>query len=249
MFRQKISDQQRKDVNEAVRRFCDNKHHYMSFAKSVVECLQNDPDLKPYIQQIKYRLKSEPRLREKLTTKAIEDRGFKTGRGNHRAPLEQINDLAGIRILHLHTSQIGEIDKHIKRVLKSYKIKIVEGPIAHCWDRDHENLFSGLRIQVKDSGAKPKSRDSMYASVHYVLAANQTGKITSELQVRTLADELWAEVSHRVEYEGHQHDARVHEMLKVLARITSASSRLVDCIFEAHTKGRNAGRPRPRACR
>ena len=244
MSREKLTDRERQDVDDAARHFGNNKHHYENFAKSVVDYLQNDPQLRPYIQQIKYRLKSKRRLKQKLASKAIGTKQSKPGRGIFPSLLDQVNDLAGIRILHLHTSQIGEIDKHIKRVLEDYKIRILEGPVAHCWDRDHENFFKGLNIEVKETRANPKFRDSMYASVHYVLAANQTGEVTCELQVRTLADELWAEVSHLVEYEERQPDAQVHEMLKVLARITSASSRLVDCIFEARATRRSAGKHR-----
>ena len=41
---------------------------------------------------------------------------------------------------------------------------------------------------------------SMYTTVHYDVQASQTPPIICELQVRSLADEVWGEVSHRVNY-------------------------------------------------
>jgi putative GTP pyrophosphokinase len=74
----------------------------------------------------------------------------------------------------------------------------------------------------------------MYTSVHYVVQANQRTKVTCEIQVRTLMDEVWAEVSHRVNYPTPSPSKACQEQLKVLARLTSGCTRLVDSIFKSH---------------
>ena len=74
----------------------------------------------------------------------------------------------------------------------------------------------------------------MYTTVHYVIGANQRTRIACELQVRTLMDEVWGEVSHRVNYPNDSPSATCQHQLKVLARLTSGCTRLVDSIFEAH---------------
>ena len=236
-----------KALDVAVKYFADNKGLFATFAESVVKCLQEDHELGPYIQQIKYRIKSEERLRKKLERKVAKSGGGRTAFKSISALTQEINDFAGIRILHLHTTQFEKIDNCIKRVLKNEEIEIIEGPIAHCWDDDHEDFFKQLRIETTRSGSKPGPSDTMYASVHYILRANKTGGVTCELQVRTLADEIWGQVSHKVEYVDGQTNNQVHELLKVLARLTSASTRLVDCIFEAkdwEKKGRKWPSPR-----
>jgi putative GTP pyrophosphokinase len=232
MALRKLSPQEKKAIKIAVAHFDEHRHLFDGFAKSVVGYLRDDEQLAQYIHFIKYRLKSAERLESKLCAKALERKsGAKPGITSSNL-FRKINDLAGIRILHLHTNQIGEMNKHIKRILLKNKIRIVEGPIVHCWDRDYENLFTKFGIATKIVVDDPRARESMYTSVHYVLEANEKTKITFELQVRTLADELWGEVSHRVEYEEKVPDKHVRDQLKVLARLTSASTRLVDSIFD-----------------
>jgi putative GTP pyrophosphokinase len=229
MVRRKLTKKEKARINGAVAHFDEHRHLFDGFAKSVLSDLRDDTELSPFVHFIKYRLKSASRLKDKLVAKALD--GEKPDIDNSNL-FEEINDLAGIRILHLHTTQFGEMNKHIKRILHSKKIRIVEGPNIHCWDRDYENVFKRFGIAVKKPSNKPGARNSMYTSVHYILEANERTKITFELQVRTLADELWAEVSHRVAYEEKASDTHVQDQLQVLARLTSASSRLVDSIID-----------------
>ncbi|MGC9261450.1 MAG: hypothetical protein ACP5I8_15400 [Phycisphaerae bacterium] len=242
MAAQSLSRQARGEIRDAVEHFLKKRHLFELFAEGVVSALQGDEDLRPYIQQIKYRLKSEARLKTKLERKAAQRSRSEAEPITKSNLFRKINDLAGIRILHLHTTQFAEIHRHVTRIASENKIRIVEGPTAHCWDNDHEDFFKRLGITTARVGPTSVPGDTMYASVHYILEANQTERITCELQVRTLADEIWGQVSHRVEYEGGQADGQVHDMLKVLARLTSASTRLVDCIFEVRGRERRSGR-------
>ena len=70
-------------------------------------------------------------------------------------------------------------------------------------------------------------------SVHYVIELNPTSHVRCELQVRTLADELWGEVSHTIDYPKPTKSIACQEQLKVLARVTSGCTRLVDSIFRS----------------
>ena len=72
----------------------------------------------------------------------------------------------------------------------------------------------------------------MYTSVHYVIRPNKS--YTAEIQVRTLAEELWGEVDHKINYPVRSEIFACSEQLKVLARTTSACTRLVDSIFGSH---------------
>ena len=143
----------------------------------------------------------------------------------------RINDLAGIRMLHLHTEQVVEINQRILAILKKEMYRLIEGPIANCWDVEYQELF-------KKYGITTKARRSMYTTVHYVVQANQRVKITCEIQVRTLMDEVWGEVSHRVNYPDESPSRSCRDQLKVLARVTTAGIRLVDSIFKSHDEAR-----------
>jgi ppGpp synthetase/RelA/SpoT-type nucleotidyltranferase len=80
---------------------------------------------------------------------------------------------------------------------------------------------------------KTEMRETMYASVHYVIELNTESRVRCELQVRTLADELWGEVSHTVDYPKPTKSIACKEQLRVLARVTSGCTRLVDSIFRS----------------
>jgi hypothetical protein len=58
-------------------------------------------------------------------------------------------------------------------------------------------------------------------------------------------DEVWGEVSHRINYPDESANQSCRSQLKVLARLTTGCTRLVDSIFEAHFAGtrRNVDKP------
>ena len=201
---------------------------FETLAKSLLLYLEEDKRLEPYIHFIKYRVKDPEHLRRKLKEKALSAK--KTGhipsitRNNL---FSKIHDLAGVRVLHLHTEQIAQMNPIIKAILNEHNCPLIEGPKAICWDREYETLFKGFGIPAE-------SRDSMYTSVHYVIEANQQTKMRAEIQVRTLMEEVWGEVSHLVGYHNPSIDRACKDQLNVLARLTSGSTRLVDSIFKSH---------------
>jgi ppGpp synthetase/RelA/SpoT-type nucleotidyltranferase len=135
--------------------------------------------------------------------------------------------LAGIRLIHLHTQQVRSIHTAISDILQEQKLELIEAPTANCWDIEYEGLF-------REFGFTTQSRESMYTTIHYVVQANQKTKVACEIQVRTLMDEVWGEVSHRVNYPVASQNETCQDLLKVLARLTSGCTRLVDSIFKSH---------------
>ena len=45
-----------------------------------------------------------------------------------------------------------------------------------------------------------ETSDTLYTSVHYVIESNSRTRITCEVQVRTLSEEVWGEVDHKINY-------------------------------------------------
>ena len=58
-------------------------------------------------------------------------------------------------------------------------------PEAKTWDLECETMFKNLDLKVVRN-------ESLYTSVHYVIKQNSTTRRLCELQVRTLAEEVWA---------------------------------------------------------
>ena len=234
MSESNISVEGRRRIARAVAHFGKNRHRFETAAQQVLLPFQNDPELRQLIHFIKYRVKEIQSLENKLERLFIDDESDPI---NEENLFERVTDLAGVRIIHLHADQIEELHPRILRILKEQEYKLIGEPIAYCWDVDYEELFDRI-------GLKAQRRTSMYTTVHYEFLAHESSGIACELQVRSLADEMWGEVSHRVNYPTESTSETCRDQLKVLARLTSGCGRLVDSIFKTHHKATGtAGEP------
>ncbi len=235
-----MSDKLDKPLEESILglvRFYENEAN-QAMCKTFVDQLRNQIEnagsLRPLIHSLKTRIKEPSHLFDKLERKAIESLAAGTAFDIKEDNLfVRINDCPGLRIIHLHTKQIEEIDKALRDVLDYHRYRIEEGPIANIWDDDAEKYFKGLGFQIKRT-------PNMYTSVHYVVSWNARGACTCEIQVRTLSEELWGEVDHAVRYPHDTTSVSCREQLKVLARLTSGVTRLVDVIFDSHQVGESS---------
>ena len=219
-----LSDTEQVKLDEAVEHFEKNRHRFDIVARNLVDCFSGDPVLRDLIHFIKYRVKTQKSLSEKLLRLAREKSAKPIDKKNL---FSRVNDLAGVRIIHLHTDQLVQVHPRILQILEENRYSVVDKPVAYCWDIEYEELFDGL-------GIRPESQSSMYTTVHYDVLANPDSGIACELQVRSLADELWGEVSHRVSYPVESPSEACRDQLRVLARLTSGCGRLVDSIFKTH---------------
>ena len=222
MAKSSVADRDRKRVDAAVEHFVQCRGLFEAFSQALMAYFQADAGLAQHIEFMKSRVKDPDHLRKKLIRKAAEGNVIDASN-----LFDQITDLAGIRIIHLHTEQMREIHAAILGIIDEYQLSLVEPPTANCWDVEYEKLYAEFGIETR-------TRETMYTTVHYVLQANQRTKVTCEVQVRTLMDEVWGEVSHHVNYPNESPSKACQDQLKVLARLTSGCTRLVDSIFRSH---------------
>lgn len=236
MPKRKVSKVDGQLITSIVDHFKTNRHLFENFANALMGYLQNYAPLREQIQFIKHRIKDPEHLRDKLKRKAEKARQDGSSFDIDVSNLfESITDLAGIRIIHLHTEQFRAIHPSLLAILAEQQLRLIEEPTAYCWDNEYKQFFESLGIQTD-------AKTSMYSTVHYVIEANTKTKITCELQVRTLTDEVWGEVSHRVNYPHESPSVSCREQLKVLARFATGCTRLVDSIFQSHSEARSQKR-------
>jgi len=227
-----LTQEERKLISTLIRVYTDKHKHISLFLDQLRDALISSEELAQYIHSIKWRIKDPDHLKDKLIRKIIsaknDQKPFDITEGNI---LVRVNDLAGIRILHLYTRQIRNIDKILKEIFSEMKYDLIEGPIARTWDDESRAFF-------KECGITTKESDTMYTSVHYVVGSASRTQVTCEIQVRTLMEEVWGEVDHKINYPHQCKIFSCREQIKVLARVTSSATRLVDSIFstlEDHT--------------
>jgi putative GTP pyrophosphokinase len=204
--------------------YSERRTEFAKLAKRVENDLMEHNELKRLIHSTKQREKDPDHLRDKLERKARE--AAKTGKPFPIIPqnlFRQIGDLAGVRLLHIHTNQLSEIHPIIVKVLRFHKYTFREKPLVYIWDLERRQFLRDLNLNVK-------SRPELYTSVHYVVEPHYE-KVACEIQVRTLAEELWGEVSHTINYPHKTSSIACTEQLAALARLASGCTRLVDSLF------------------
>jgi putative GTP pyrophosphokinase len=243
-----LSRTDERTVDRLVEHFVSNQDTFALILEQLRTHIAGSKRLSSHVHSMKWRVKDPPHLKDKLIRKLLgakeNGRVFDITTENL---FSKINDLAGLRILHLHTHQMDEIDKNLKELLEEAQYPLIEGPIARTWDDESRSYFKKIGIDTKDS-------PSLYTSVHYVIETNTRTKYTCEIQLRTLMEEVWGEVDHVINYPHPSDNIACSEQIKVLARVTSSCSRLVDSIFKSHAASQQkAGDPegphRPRAAK
>jgi len=221
----KPNRQERRIIEPLVRCFIEKTPLITRFHKTLLGTLIESPELSALVHSFRARIKDPDHLADKLLRKLHECKNnrqkFKITEKNL---LTYVTDLAGIRILHLHTTQVEQIDRLLKKILNEYEYEILEGPDARTWDDEYREYFTGIGFGTKSSA-------TLYTSVHYVIGSSSQMKMTCEIQVRTLMEEVWGEVDHTVNYPHKNESVACREQIRALARATSTSTRLVDAIF------------------
>ena len=227
-----------KRIGALVQHYIENQDHFALVLNQLKDHVLGDQDLMSQVHSIKWRTKDPEHLRDKLSRKLGEakaqHRPFKITNDNL---FSKINDLAGFRILHLHTRQTDHINRALLKRFDEALYRLIEGPIAKTWDDESRKYFEEINIRTERN-----KLSSLYTSVHYVIRPNLKTKSTCEIQVRTLADEVWGEVDHAINYPYQVDSVACHEQIQVLARLTTSCSRLVDSIFKSFEESRQAAR-------
>lgn len=217
-----ISEQK---IQKILARYAEKQTLVSGFLQAVLAHVNESSELRKHVHSIKHRIKSPDHLAEKIQRKDAAAR--KEGRKYDISPdnlFERVTDLAGIRILHLHTSQFPAIDKELKSIFREQKFRLVEGPFARTWDDEYRTYFEGMGVVTQNS-------PNMYTSVHYVIASGSETTVSCEIQVRTLMEEVWGEVDHQMNYPNAHPSFPCRQQILALARVTSSATRLVDSIY------------------
>ncbi len=223
-----LSQQDRALIEDLVQHAKKNEKVFTTLLNNLFNTFSSDDELMQYVHSMKWRIKDPDHLRDKLIRKwreaTVHGKRLSINRQNL---FVKINDLAGFRILHLYTRQFQRIDECLQRIFAEQLYRVVEGPSARTWDDESREYFRSINTRFIKSS-------TLYTSVHYVISPSQKTKYTCEIQVRTLAEELWGEVDHTLNYPQASESLSCREQIKVLARVTSSCTRLVDSIFLSH---------------
>ncbi|MCM1179019.1 MAG: hypothetical protein NC347_02090 [Clostridium sp.] len=190
-----------------------DKCHYTSYKQKAHDIVDKLYEQAPPEATIIYGRAKEPEhLLEKIIRKVgKEDKAnyLDINTNNYR---DIITDLIGVRILILQKEDWDKIDAHIHKKFNKY----VEDPIAYvCYgDRD---IFGKDRISTQYT-------NKGYRSQHYVVYYNDC---ICEIQVRTLAEEVYGEYDHKVRYPYRVDSNFLARYNRIISKVTSELDDLI----------------------
>jgi putative GTP pyrophosphokinase len=173
------------DLNKIYQDHKSNISKLQPIANYVAETLQGVKE----VHSLKVRIKSPEHLIEKIIRKKIESPENEINIENYKTKL---TDLIGVRALHLFKEDWNNIHEFVTNTWELH-----ETPTANVRKGDSEEYIE----QFKEKGCDINYHKYGYRSVHYLLNSQPTKEIViTELQVRTIFEEGWSEIDHRIRY-------------------------------------------------
>lgn len=165
----------------------------------------------PAVHSVRWRVKDTDHLLAKIIRKRVEG-SAKYGDITAKNYCRKVTDLIGLRALHLFKEECLEIDAELRRTWRLVERK----PIAYVREGDHASLTQ----QFRERNFKVQTHSAGYRSVHYVCATQPTQtEVLAEIQVRTIFEEGWSEIDHRIRYPNFSDDPAVAYFLEIFNRL------------------------------
>ncbi len=163
--------------------FTKKRVDFQSTANYIVDMLREAEE----VHSLRFRVKNAEHLIEKIIRKRYGRKNI--GITNYQA---LITDLVGVRALHLFKDDWLAIHNHITATWDLH-----EKPVANIRKGDSPDLVT----EYKDNGCDVKDHEYGYRSVHYLVRSQPAKSLhITEVQVRTIFEEGWSQIDHRIRY-------------------------------------------------
>jgi len=138
-----------------------------------------------------------------------------------------VTDYGGLRLLCLFEKDILKVHDFLLGSLSSNEYDLHEC-YAYNWDSDSDSFYVLDKSTSKyfaGYSLTSEEKDSGYKSIHYLVVA--PNKITIEIQLRTLVQDVWGELEHALSYK----KGSVHPHIKKSFSLLSKDLQNIDDLF------------------
>lgn len=230
---------------DELRRIGDDHNGQLTSLRDTAELFARVAQRFPSVHSVRSRVKDTDHLLEKIVRKRAE--------GNEKYRniscedyFDIVTDLVGIRALHLFKDDCFGIDADIRRTWTP-----VETPTAYVREGDPPDLTR----RFESGGFEVRPHPIGYRSVHYVCSTQPLQRrVLVEIQVRTIFEEGWSEIDHRVRYPSFSGDPLVAYFLTIFNRLAGSADEmgtfvqgLIQALEESESKLADANRQRDNA--
>lgn len=119
--------------------------------------------------------------------------------------LDVITDVIGVRILILCKDDWAKVYRYLVDIYKSFE----EIPVAYVFYGDRDIFKNKIRTECLERG---------YRSQHYIV---MVGCIKMEIQVRSLAEEVYGEYDHKIRYPKRMNNKFLHRYNIIISKLIS----------------------------
>ena len=169
----------------------------------------------PAVHSLKVRIKNAEHLIEKIIRKKRKTPNINFDCVSYESI---ITDLIGIRALHLFKDEWKQIHDFV-----THTWDLHETPLAYVRRGDPDEISQAFR----DAGCEVKEHDLGYRSIHYLLKTQPAKCVRLvELQVRTIFEEAWSEIDHKVRYPRHSSNPYLAAFLAIFNRLAGAADEM-----------------------
>lgn len=185
-----------------------------STGRSVVESLR-DAD---HVHSVRYRTKDPYHVIEKIIRKNNDYMGISVD--NYRS---MITDLVGVRVLHLFKEDWQTIHRYINNYWK------VHEQFVYYRKGDSSEYLQTYKQEELEEREHPFG----YRSVHHIIKAGpEKEPHYVEIQVRTIFEEGWSEIDHKIRYPYDLGNVTYSEFLKIMNRLAGTADEMATFICE-----------------
>lgn len=172
-------------------------------AKKIQRCKQ--------VHSVRWRVKDTSHLIEKIIRKkeSESEKYLDIDVSNYKSKLD---DLIGVRAIYLFKHDWLPVHQHI---LSRWTPK--EKVVIYYREGDDFEQYAQPDCETK------KHHDS-YRSIHYIVPA--TEKLTCEVQTRTIFEEAWSEIDHKVRYPSFSNDPHLKKFLNIFNRLAGSADEM-----------------------
>jgi len=203
------------DLDEIYKDYSDKVTHLSSIGQTISNALQ----VQTGVHSVRYRIKDPEHLIEKIIRKVKEKPSRKINISNYDS---EITDLVGVRAIHLFKSNWMPVSDYIKATWESH-----EQPIAYIRKGD---AVETLKV-FESNGFLVKEHDVGYRSLHYIIKTKPTKtEFKVEIQVRTLFEEGWSEIDHKIRYPYDVDNDLVRNLLMIFNRLAGSADEMADYV-------------------
>ncbi|WP_394517056.1 hypothetical protein [Pantoea sp. SGAir0175] len=134
-----------------------------------------------------------------------------------------ITDLIGIRVLHLFKKDWKPIHSFIESMCQQ-----LEKPVVYIREGDDSESE-----EYSNQGCLVKVHKAGYRSVHYITKTRpMKDEIFTEIQVRTIFEEGWSEIDHRVRYPNFSDNELLNYFLMIFNRFSGSADEMGSFVLD-----------------